>query len=202
MRPEEKLFDAITGIDEELVDSAQNYVFRKQPRKWQRAASLAACLLIVASIGFGLLQMASLGGMGGSDSAANTTGDAAAPEDSADGGNAGGAGDDSLLGNAGNSDGGTDTTTGDSSDQEGAQAASTIFTAMVLEVGDSYLLVEPVAGDPMLATADRIQVPTGDVILPDGVTPGAVLTITFSGGVMESYPAQISGVTEIVLADG
>lgn len=63
MRPEEKLFDAITDIDEELVESAQSYVFRKQPKTWQRVASLAACLLIVASIGFGILQMASIGGM-------------------------------------------------------------------------------------------------------------------------------------------
>ena len=46
MGSEEKLFDAITGIDEGLVDSAQSYVFHKQPRTWQRIASLAACLLI------------------------------------------------------------------------------------------------------------------------------------------------------------
>lgn len=197
MRPEEKLFDAITGIDEELVDSAQNYTFHKQLRTWQRVASLAACLLIVATIGFGILQMGSIGGMGGSDSAANITGDAAAPEN-----NAGGAGEDSLVGNAGNSDGGTDTTTGDSSDQEGAQAASTVFTATVLEVGDGYLLVEPVEGDAMLATADKIMVSTNDVAVPDGVAKGAVVRITFDGVIRESYPVQISGVTEILLADG
>lgn len=176
MRPEEKLFDAITDIDEELVESAQSYVFRKQPKTWQRVASLAACLLIVASIGFGILQMASIGGMGGSDSAANSSG--AAPESSDD----------------------TGATTGDASDQEGVQVTETAFTATVLEAGDGYLLVEPVEGDSMLATADRIQVYTKDVEVPDGVTEGSKVTITFSGGVMESYPAQISDVTEIVLA--
>lgn len=176
MRPEEKLFDAITDIDEELVESAQSYVFRKQPKTWQRVASLAACLLIVASIGFGILQMASIGGMGGSDSAANSSG--AAPESSGDAG----------------------ATTGDAGDQEGVQVTETAFTATVLEAGDGYLLVEPVEGDPMLATADRIQVYTKDVEVPDGVTEGSKVTITFSGGVMESYPAQISDVTEIVLA--
>lgn len=176
MRPEEKLFDAITDIDAELVESAQSYVFRKQPKTWQRVASLAACLLIVASIGFGILQMASIGGMGGSDSAANSSG--AAPESSGDAG----------------------ATTGDAGDQEGVQVTETAFTATVLEAGDGYLLVEPVEGDPMLATADRIQVSTKDVEVPDGVTEGSKVTITFSGGVMESYPAQISDVTEIVLA--
>lgn len=176
MRPEEKLFDAITDIDEELVESAQSYVFRKQPKTWQRVASLAACLLIVASIGFGILQMASIGGMGGSDSAANSS--SAAPESSDDAG----------------------ATTGDAGDQEGVQVTETAFTATVLEAGDGYLLVEPVEGDSMLATADRIQVYTKDVEVPDGVTEGSKVTITFSGGVMESYPAQISDVTEIVLA--
>ena len=189
MRPEEKLFDAITEIDEELVESAQSYVFRKQPKTWQRVASLAACLLIVASIGFGILQMASIGGMGGSDNAAaNSSG--ATPESGSDAGVA----DDSLTGGAG------DTTTGDAGDQEGVQVTETAFTATVLEAGDGYLLVEPVEGDPMLATADQIQVPTEGVEVPDGVTEGSKVTIPFSGGVMESYPVQISDVTEIVLA--
>lgn len=185
MRPEEKLFDAVTGIDEELVDSAQNYVFRKQTQPWQRVASLAACLLVMVSIGYGILLM---GGVGGSDSAANgsaadnsATGDSAAPED---GGLSGGAGDQ------------------ESADGGGQQSAGepVTFTATVLEVGDGYLLAEPVEGDPMLATADRIQVPTGDVTLPDGVTEGTVVRITFTGGVMESYPAQIADVVEITLA--
>lgn len=185
MRPEEKLFDAVTGIDEEIVDSAQTYVFRRQTRPWQRAASLAACLLIVASIGFGILQMASIGG---SDSAANgsaadnsATGDSAAPED---GGLSGGAGDQ------------------ESADAGGQQSAGepVTFTATVLEVREGSLLVEPVEGDEMLSTADRILVDTGGADLPDGVAEGAVVEITFDGMVRESYPAQISGVTEILLA--
>ena len=180
MRPEEKLFDAVTGIDEEIVDSAQTYVFRRQTRPWQRAASLAACLLIVASIGFGILQMASIGG---SDSAADNsaTGDSAAPED---GGLSGGADDQ------------------ESADAGGQQSAGepVTFTATVLEVREGSLLVEPVEGDAMLATADRILVDTGGADLPDGVAEGAVVEITFDGMVRESYPAQISGVTEILLA--
>ena len=187
MRPEEKLFDAITGIDEGLVDSAQSYVFHKQPRTWQRIASLAACLLIVASIGFGMLQLAGIGGMGGSNTAADA-GNAAPPEnnvttDNGATGSGGATGDDSGV-------------------DQGAAVEETVFTATVLEIGDGYLLVEPVEGDPMLATADQIQVPVDGVELPDGVTTGTVLTITFSGGVMESYPAQIADIISIVLADG
>ena len=182
MRPEEKLFDAVTGIDEELVDSAQNYVFRKQTQPWQRVASLAACLLVMVSIGYGILLM---GGVGGSDSASNSSTGDTAPVNGSAGGNAGISGDidDSA----------------DDGDQE--EAAETVtFIATVLEMGDGYLLVEPVEEDPMLATADWIQVPTGDVTLPDGVTEGTVVRITFTGGVMESYPAQIADVVEITLA--
>lgn len=182
MRPEEKLFDAVTGIDEELVDSAQNYVFRKQTQPWQRVASLAACLLVMVSIGYGILLM---GGVGGSDSASNSSTGDTAPESGSAGGNAGISGDIDDSADAG--------------DQEGA-AETVTFTATVLEVGDGYLLAEPVEGDAMLATADRILVDTGGADLPDGVAEGAVVEITFDGMVRESYPAQISGVTEILLA--
>lgn len=187
MRSEEKLFDAITGIDEGLVDSAQSYVFHKQPRTWQRIASLAACLLIVASIGFGMLQLAGIGGMGGSNTAADA-GNAAPPEnnvttDNGATGSGGATGDDSGV-------------------DQGAAVEETVFTATVLEAGDGYLLVEPVEGDAMLATADKIMVSTNDVAVPDGVAEGAVVEITFDGLIRESYPAQISGVTEILLIDG
>ena len=180
MRPEEKLFDAVTGIDEGLVESTQTYVFRKKTRTWQRIASLAACLLVVASIGFGILQMASIGG---SNSAANSSG--AASESGSDAGTAGGS-----SGDAG-------AAAGDTAD--GGAPALTTFTATVLEVSEGYLLVEPVEGDAMLATADRILVSVSGLTLPDGVAEGAVVAITFDGFVRESYPAQISGVTEIVL---
>ena len=182
MRPEEKLFDAVTGIDEELVDSAQNYVFRKQPQPWQRVASLAACLLVMVSIGYGILLM---GGVGGSDSASNSSTGDTAPESGSAGGNAGISGDIDDSADAG--------------DQEGA-AETVTFTATVLEVREGSLLVEAVEGDAMLATADRILVDTGGADLPDGVAEGAVVEITFDGMVRESYPAQISGVTEILLA--
>ena len=69
----------------------------------------------------------------------------------------------------------------------------------MLEVSEGCLLVEPVEGDAMLATADRILVSVSGLTLPDGVAEGAVVAITFDGFVRESYPAQISGVTEIVL---
>ena len=171
MRPEEKLFDAVTGIDEELVDSAQNYVFRKQTQPWQRVASLAACLLVMVSIGYGILLM---GGVGGSDSASNgsaadnsATGDSAAPED---GGLSGGADDQ------------------ESAEAGGQQSAGepVTFTATVLEVREGSLLVAPVEGVAMLATAVSVVVDTGGADLTaEDVAKITDITVTETG-----YPAS------------
>ena len=62
----EILFDAITAVREDLIEAAQNYVFHKKPSAWRRYAALAACLVVVAGLGFGALRLGLLGGMGGS----------------------------------------------------------------------------------------------------------------------------------------
>ena len=51
----EILFDAITAVREDLIEAAQNYVFHKKPSAWRRYAALAACLVVVAGLGFGAL---------------------------------------------------------------------------------------------------------------------------------------------------
>ena len=47
----EKFFDAITLLREDLVEEAQNYVFRKKRSGWKTLGSLAACMALVASLG-------------------------------------------------------------------------------------------------------------------------------------------------------
>jgi len=77
----EILFDAITGIREDLVEEAQDYVFRRRVR-WRRFAGLAACLALAVFAGFfGLLSSGGMGG--GSDAGAPPASmDAAPAEDS------------------------------------------------------------------------------------------------------------------------
>ncbi len=179
MREAEILYDAITGIRETIVEEAQDYRFRKRAAQWQRYAGLAACLAVVVCIGY----FASHIGMGGSNSAppnaSESAGDSgcAAPSDG-----------------SGQASGEAPGSSGDSFDQE-------TFTAAVLEIHDGWLLVEPLEGEAIRASADRVEVPTGN--LPDlpELTEGDLVTVTYTGTVQESYPAQITGVEEITLAE-
>ena len=65
------------------------------------------------------------------------------------------------------------------------------FIATVLEINGDSVLVEPVAGEDELRSSDEIVFSTNG--LPDiGAEVGSVVRITYTGQIMESYPAQIS----------
>ena len=67
----EKFFDAITLLREDLVEEAQNYVFHKKRTGWKTFGSLAACIVLVMSIGMLAILPR---GCGGSDSSMNSSG--------------------------------------------------------------------------------------------------------------------------------
>ena len=171
----EILFDAITAVREDLIEAAQNYVFRKKPSAWRRYAALAACLVVVAGLGFGAVRLGLLGGMGGSGS--NTTGaaDGAVPESSGE----------TTSDTAGGDD------TGDTGDT-GDAAAETTFHATVLEVHDGWLLVEPLEGEDILSSADRFMVSLAGVEEVPDLEAGEEIAVTFDGMIRESYPAQVT----------
>lgn len=51
MNPKAEIFfDAITLLEEDLVEEAQDYRFRKKRTVWKNLGSLAACLMLIASI--------------------------------------------------------------------------------------------------------------------------------------------------------
>ena len=178
----EILFDAITAVREDLIEAAQNYVFHKKPSSWRRYAALAACLVVVAGLGFGALRLGLLGGMG-----SNTTGaaDGAAPESSGE----------TTSDTAGGDD------TGDAGDTGDTGAAETTFHATVLEVHDGWLLVEPLEGEDILASADRFMVSLAGVEEIPDLEAGDEVAVTFDGMIRESYPAQITA-TGIELLSG
>jgi hypothetical protein len=77
----------------------------------------------------------------------------------------------------------------------------TSFTATVLEIGESYLLVEPVEGSDELRSADKIRVSIGGATLLDSqdkeitvddIEVGDKVEIVYNGVIAESYPAQIN----------
>ena len=73
------------------------------------------------------------------------------------------------------------------------------FVATVLEISGNSVLVEPVIGEEELQSSDRISVNTtnlGDI----GAEIGSDVEIYYTGGIMETYPAQINA-TKWTLAD-
>lgn len=71
--------------------------------------------------------------------------------------------------------------------------AAQSFTAMVVELGESHALVQPMAGEAELRSSDRISFGTAD-LEAIGAQVGCEVRIWYTGGIMESYPAQIRAV--------
>lgn len=178
----EILFDAVSAVREDLIEAAQNYVFRKKSDVWRRYAALAACLAVVVGLGFGAARLGLLSGMGGSGSDTNGASSGAAPESGA---------------TADSETAGSGVTTGEDAGESPEETVEeTTFTAAVLEVHDRYLLVEPLEG-VVLASADRVTVPTGDLEDLPELSPGDVVSVTFAGPIQETYPAQVTEVLSV-----
>ena len=73
--------------------------------------------------------------------------------------------------------------------------------AVVLEVHERYILVEPLEGEEIRRTADRITVSTGELEDLPELEAGDLVVVAFGGGVMESYPAQLGEVYSVELAE-
>ena len=153
MRRPDVVFDAVTNIREELIEEAQQYVFRRRI-SWRRyTGAAAACLALV----LGLSMLFRFGGAGG-------------------GAPAGPSGD--SGGESGIAAGGDPAEPG--ACPPGAAEAS--FTADVLEVlEDGTLIVVPQPGSGIWSVVDRVRVPTAGVPdLPD-VQPGNQILVVYTG---------------------
>ncbi len=68
--------------------------------------------------------------------------------------------------------------------------------AKIIEVNGTTLLLEPVAGEDELRSADRVTVGYGSLELDESVTAqfveGATVMVSYDGSIAESYPAQIT----------
>ncbi len=178
----EKLFDAVTEIRDDLIEEAQSHVFPKHKRTipYRRLAAMAACLAVVlgltAAIRSGVFYMGSPSSDGVDSNGAGWTG-----------------GDSGSNWTGGDNE---NASTGESSPPEDAEAIT--FTAVVAEVHDAYLVVEPPEGEELLlSTANRIEVPTGDLEELPALQVGDTVEITCTGEVMETYPARLTEVLSI-----
>lgn len=72
------------------------------------------------------------------------------------------------------------------------------FTATVLEINGESILVEPLEGENERRSGDKISFGIDTNI---GAKVGSVVKVTYVGGVMESYPAQINAVKWELIKD-
>ena len=69
---------------------------------------------------------------------------------------------------------------------------SSVLNAKVLEIHDSYFLVEPVAGSAELNSSDLIEIPLKLMDASPEPQVGDILEIEYDGQLQETYPARIS----------
>ena len=72
-----------------------------------------------------------------------------------------------------------------------SEYAETTFSAIILEINGNSVLVEPLDGDDIPLYPDRITFSCEGL---DNIDPcvGDIVSVTFNGIIMESYPAQIA----------
>lgn len=159
MRQEETIFDAITGIREELVEEAQEYRFRRRKPVWTRYGQMAACLALAAALCFGIYGLSQVR-MGGADSDCVST--------DANGSDAPPASLEGAEPEDGVSGGGTGSDAGEPLPNPEAPAGRADFTGVVLEVQADSLLVERHGGGtvevPTSALEDLPEFREGDVV--------------------------------------
>ena len=73
------------------------------------------------------------------------------------------------------------------------------FRAKILEIHDSYFLVEPVAGSAELNSSDLIEIPLKLMDVSPEPQVGDILEIEYDGMIQELYPAKIPNVYQITL---
>lgn len=79
--------------------------------------------------------------------------------------------------------------------------AHQVFQAEILEIHDGYYLVKPVEGSWELSSADRIEIPINHAHPSPEPEIGDVIEITYSGEILETYPARITDVSGIRIVE-
>ena len=75
------------------------------------------------------------------------------------------------------------------------------FQETIIEIQDDCYLVEPVEGSAELNSADRITIPMTNMEPSPEPEVGDGLEIEYDGSIAESYPAQITKVYSIRVAE-
>lgn len=192
-RKAETFFDAITRLREDLIEEAQNHKFRKRTAVWKKFGSLAACLVLIMSIGALALLPRGCGSSGGgsnnSAAPAASSSDTAAPQESPASGDTA----PPLYGTV-------DPDAPEGSSENGSPSGAGElyqFTAIVIEVQDEAILAEPIECDSHY----RVLIPFTNLEFP-ALAEGDWITVTAEGSpVLTTDPPMILGVQSIEKTD-
>ena len=193
-RKAETFFDAVTLLREDLVEEAQDYVFRRRRAGWRKFGSLAACLVLVVSLG--MLAALPRGCGGAAPSFDGNT--ASAPEEMPPGNSTGAP---SGEGNPEPGDGDMNTAPPPESPDTAPppQAEGLRFSAQVVEVLEDGLLVEPFDSAP--ADLGLVRVPTAGLGGLPEFYPGGVVMIRCGSITREGGEAVAEGVVQVELVE-
>ena len=191
-RKSETFFDAITHLREDLIEEAQDYKFRKKAVVWRKFGSLAACVVLIMSIGVLAVLPRGCGSSGGGSN--SSTAPSANPQDAPSSGDTA----PPLYGDSGSGKPEEIPNGGDS--ENGAPSGvieSYQFTAIVVEVQDEAILVEPIEYD----SDYPYRIPFMDLEVPS-LAEGDWVTVTCAGDlVFTSNPPEVLGVQSIEKID-
>lgn len=74
------------------------------------------------------------------------------------------------------------------------------FVATILEINNSSVIVEHVADSAVFMSTDKVTFGISDLEKIEAEV-GSVVKVTYTGGVMESYPAQVHAISWELLED-
>ena len=61
--------------------------------------------------------------------------------------------------------------------------------------------MEPAPGEAILASADRVEVPIGDLADLPAFAAGDTVSVTYAGAIQETCPARVTGVLAVALRE-
>jgi len=85
-----------------------------------------------------------------------------------------------------------------SPDRDKAGEETYFFKATVLEIKGNLVLVEPLEGESILRSCDRISFGI-DHLDKIAASVGNIVTIQYTGSIRETYPAQIDAISWSIL---
>ena len=188
-RKSEIFFDAVTHLREDLIEEAQNHKFRKKTAVWKKFGGLAACVVLIMSVGVLAILPRGCGGSSGGGADSNSfTADPATPQEAP-------ASSDTAPPPYGSGSSGGPEESENTSDGSAPSGAAELhqFTAIVVEVREDALLVAPIGYDSYY----QCLIPFADLELPDLAEGDRITATCAEDPVFTSDPPVITGVRSI-----